>query len=68
MPRRDTTNSCLHYLTKQYIVDRGQSNFLEHLQGPNNEKSEQSFFLIFVGGQPKAAKAVFVLGGFFKSA
>jgi hypothetical protein len=26
------------------------------------------FFLIFVWGQPKAAKAVFLLGGFFKSA
>jgi len=30
------------YLTKQYI-DRGQSNFLEHLKGPNNEKYEESF-------------------------
>ena len=24
-------------------IERGQSNFLEHLQGPNNEKSEGSF-------------------------
>ena len=48
-------NKMLHnfFLNSNYIrlnektafrnIDRGQSNFLEHLQGPNNEKSEGSF-------------------------
>ena len=40
---------------------------MEQLQGPNNEMSEGTL-LIFVWGQSKAEKAVFVQDGFFKSA